>query len=105
MDYWDTPLAGYIINVCRPGRVGMECLDRIMKENMIEASSDGKQADDYRLYTDKKYSGRVLRRFKDDYNQIKVKVACYLATGTDGRFKTPWSNIIGDVGGGDFALI
>ena len=50
MDYWDTPLAGYIINVCRPGRVGMECLDIIMKENMIEASSDGKQAGDYRLY-------------------------------------------------------
>lgn len=72
---------------------------------MIEASSDGKQADDYRLYTDKKYSGRVLRRFKDEYNQIKVKVACYLATGTDGQFKTPWSKIIGDVGGGDFALI
>ena len=78
------PVAGYILNVCHLGTGQLDCLDKIVKEELRNTQGHGMQARNEQLYTNRKDRGRELRRFKDVYNETKRRVASYLATTENG---------------------
>ena len=64
---------------------GSERLDKIVQTILRNDGFHGKKASDERLYTKRKDSGSKLRSFIDIYKENKVRIACYIATSTNGR--------------------
>ena len=74
------------------GKGDLDCLDKIIKDELRGANSHGKQASDERLYEDRREGGRGMRSFKDVYNETRTRVACYLATATNHWLRKAWEN-------------
>ena len=50
----------------------------------------GKQASDERLYMRRENGGRGLKSMKDLYEEIEVRVACYMDHSESAWIKTAW---------------
>ena len=89
------PVAGYKMNVCMLTKGELDELDKIVKTALRNEGFHGRQArlaSDERLYTNREDGGRGLRSFKEIYKEMKVRVACYMATATNECLEAAWKN-------------
>lgn len=68
------PVPGYVMNVCNLGKSDM-MIYRILRRWLFH----GKQSSDERLYLQKDAGGRGLKSFQDVYQEIKLRLLCYIA--------------------------
>ena len=85
-------VAGYIMNVCNLGKIGLGEQNMVVKSVFQRESFLGKKSSDDRLYSKKKEGGRGLKSFKNVYDETKTRVSCYMATATNELIRVTWRN-------------
>ena len=85
-------VARYVTKVRDLMRGDIEELCKIVKTTLRKQGFLGKQASDERLYGIKEDGGRGLKSFKEVYDEIKVRVACYMVTSNNEWIKVSWRN-------------
>ena len=88
------PVAGYVMNVCNLGKGELDELDKIVKSVLRREGFHGRQSSDERLCSKRKEGGRGLKSFKEVYDEMKKRVACYMITAINEWIMVAWKNEI-----------
>ena len=86
------PAAGYVMNLSKLGKGELDELDKIVKGTLRREGFHGRQSSDKKLYMKRKDGGRGLKYFKEVYDEIKTRIACYMASTTKESIKLAWKN-------------
>ena len=86
------PVAGYIMNTCNLSKGDINEQDKIVKSVLRKEGYNGKQASDKRLYGGREEGGKRSKSFREVYDGMKVRVACYMATTTNEWIRVLWEN-------------
>ena len=84
------PVAGYITSLCNLSKGDINETDKIVKCVLRKEGHHGKQASDKRLCGRREEGGRGLKRFREFYDETKVRIACYMATTTNELIRVAW---------------
>ena len=88
------PVAGCVMNVCNLGKGDLDELNMTVKSVLRREGFHGRQSSNERLYSKRNKGGRGLKSFKEVYDEIKTRVACYMAAATNEWIRVAWRNEI-----------
>ena len=84
------PVTAYPMNVCKFSNGELKELDQVIKQEMRSSSILGKQGSDERLNLKRKDGGHGIKSMRDVYQEMRLRVACYMACSTNSWIRAAW---------------
>ena len=80
----------YLMNVCKFSNGELKEVDQVIKQEMRSSNILGKQGSDERLYLKREDRGRGIKYMRDVYQEMRLRVACYMACLTNSWIRAAW---------------
>ena len=85
-----TPVAAYLMNICRSNVSELKELDQTIKRELRGKSMLGKLVRDERLYQKRVKGGTGMKFLRDMYKETRLHVAYYMAKSTNRWNEAAW---------------